>query len=78
MEGWDGQAPPLSPPALGRGQGWGKCGKAHMVEELIVHWSLGWGSKVSLCWGPQKGGATLCPWKSHMAKENLGLVFSSK
>lgn len=55
MESWHGQTPAPSPPALGRGQGCGKCGKAHMGEELMVHWS-----KVSFCWGgvggPSRGG----------------------
>lgn len=30
IDGRDGQAPPPSPPALGRGQGWGQCGKVHI------------------------------------------------
>lgn len=42
----------------------------------MVHWSLGCESKVSVGWAPEEGGVTLCPWKIHMAKENLGLDYS--
>lgn len=40
-------------PRGGVREGRGQCGKAHVREELMVHWSLGWGSKVSLGWAPE-------------------------
>ena len=69
--------PPLAHLPGGGARGGAKVGRL-TSEELMVHWSLGWGSKVSLGWAPEEGGATLFPWKSHMAKESLGLAFSSK
>ena len=51
---------PLSPPALGRSQGWGKCGKVHIGVNGSLVSGMG-GVKSQSLQGLDWGGATLCP-----------------